>query len=62
MDFYGPLHGKSTLSMFVLIQHPDSRGEVRLASSDATAQPYIDPKYYSHPADLEKAVKGNNTI
>ncbi|XP_022648744.1 uncharacterized protein LOC111245118 isoform X1 [Varroa destructor] len=57
MDFYGPLHGKSTLSMFVLIQHPDSRGEVRLASSDATAQPYIDPKYYSHPADLEKAVK-----
>nr|POE52052.1 oxygen-dependent choline dehydrogenase [Quercus suber] len=33
--------------------HPFSRGSTHIASSDVNAMPDIDPKYFSHPADLE---------
>lgn len=46
------------MQMILLIQHPKSRGEVKLASNDPLATPHIDPKYFSHPDDLEIAVKG----
>lgn len=35
-----------------------SRGEIRLASSDPMAKPIIDPKYLSDPADLWLLVEG----
>jgi choline dehydrogenase-like flavoprotein len=37
---------------------PESRGEVRLVSSDAFAEPAIDPNYLSHPNDLRHSVDG----
>ncbi|KAI1500750.1 alcohol oxidase [Biscogniauxia marginata] len=33
--------------------HPFSRGTTHIASTDADAAPDIDPRYLSHPADLE---------
>lgn len=35
------------------LSHPLSRGSVHLASKDPEATPIIDPKYLSHPFDLE---------
>ncbi|KAK6217967.1 putative NRPS-like protein biosynthetic cluster [Pestalotiopsis sp. IQ-011] len=33
--------------------HPFSRGSAHIASADPEAKPEIDPRYFSHPADLE---------
>lgn len=33
--------------------HPFSRGTTHISSSDASSPPKIDPRYFSHPADLE---------
>lgn len=33
--------------------HPFSRGTTHISSSDIDAVPHIDPRYFSHPADLE---------
>jgi choline dehydrogenase-like flavoprotein len=38
--------------------HPTSRGTVRLASSDPTAAPLIDPNYWSDPQDKASALGG----
>lgn len=45
-------------SLTVSYNRPESRGEVRLASSDPTADPLIDPAYLSEPADLDAMVEG----
>jgi choline dehydrogenase len=34
----------------------DSRGELRLASTDPTAHPIIDPRYLTEPADVDRLV------
>ncbi|OTB01556.1 putative GMC oxidoreductase [Hypoxylon sp. CI-4A] len=33
--------------------HPFSRGSTHVSSADIDAEPNIDPRYFSHPADLE---------
>ncbi|OTB16166.1 putative GMC oxidoreductase [Daldinia sp. EC12] len=33
--------------------HPFSRGATHISSADIDAEPNIDPRYFSHPADLE---------
>lgn len=33
--------------------HPFSRGSTHISSADASSPPQIDPRYFSHPADLE---------
>jgi choline dehydrogenase-like flavoprotein len=37
---------------------PRSRGTVRIASSDPTAAPLIDPNYWADPYDRECSIKG----
>lgn len=41
------------LSMGASLQHPLSRGKSHISSSDPTAAPVIDPRYLSHPLDIE---------
>lgn len=48
--------GKRYTSMFCAVTHPYSRGSVHIASSDPLAPPAIDPKYFSHPLDIDLAV------
>lgn len=38
--------------------HPRSRGTVRLASSDPSAAPLIDPNYWSDPHDRQMSIEG----
>ena len=56
-------HGRTTVwghgySCHVCLLKPDSRGSVRLASSDPLATPLIDPAFFSAPGDLDRMVKG----
>lgn len=41
---------------------PESRGTVRLATSDPSGAPLIDPNYLAEPRDLEMTVKAVNLI
>jgi len=52
------LHLGHGYSAHLLLARPRSRGEVRLASPDTRAAPLIDPRYFSHPYDMETLVKG----
>ncbi len=45
-------------SAHLLLARPKSLGEVRLASPDTRIAPLIDPKYFSHPYDMETLIKG----
>jgi choline dehydrogenase-like flavoprotein len=49
------LHG---FAAGVVLQHPRSRGEVRLRSSEPLAPPIIQPNYFSDPGDMQVAVAG----
>ena len=56
-------HGRKTTfglgySCHVCLLHPDSRGSVRLASSDPAAAPLIDPNFLGERSDLERLVRG----
>ena len=52
------LHLGHGYSAHLLLARPKSVGEVRLASPDIRVAPLIDPKYFSHPYDMETLVKG----
>ena len=52
------LHLGHGYSAHLLLARPKSVGEVRLASPDTHVAPLIDPRYFSHPYDMETLVKG----
>lgn len=52
------LHLGHGYSAHLLLARPKSVGEVRLASPDTRVAPLIDPRYFSHPDDMETLVKG----
>ncbi|KAF3936893.1 hypothetical protein ABW19_dt0206193 [Dactylella cylindrospora] len=41
------------LSLLGVLEHPFSRGSSHISSPDPTVYPTIDPKYLSHPLDIE---------
>ncbi|KAH7351307.1 hypothetical protein BKA65DRAFT_594087 [Rhexocercosporidium sp. MPI-PUGE-AT-0058] len=41
------------VSFMAVLNHPFSRGNIHIASSSPTDNPLIDPKYLSHPMDIE---------
>lgn len=47
------LHPENFASLGCAQSHPLSRGATHIASADVDAAPEIDPRYLSHPADLE---------
>jgi choline dehydrogenase-like flavoprotein len=48
----------SFLTMLPSLLYPESRGEVRLRSSDPLAPPVLEPRYFSEPADMALLVEG----
>ncbi len=52
------LHLGHGYSAHLLLARPKSVGEMRLASPDTRVAPLIDPRYFSHPYDMETLVKG----
>jgi choline dehydrogenase-like flavoprotein len=49
---------RPALTVMPTLIYPKSRGEMRLASSDPTAAPLIDPKYLSDPQDTKLLMEG----
>ena len=47
-----PLAGKF-ITLGAMLSQPFSRGSVHIASSDSAKEPLIDPKYLTHPLDME---------
>ncbi len=57
-DHVRKMHWGHGYSCHVCVLRPHSRGTVRLASSDPSAAPLIDPAFLSNPRDLETLRKG----
>ncbi|GBM55349.1 hypothetical protein AVEN_187320-1 [Araneus ventricosus] len=55
---FGPYKDKHFYFCLSQILRPKGRGEVTLRSADPYDPPVIDPKYFSHPDDLEVIVEG----
>ncbi|CEJ92598.1 hypothetical protein VHEMI08239 [[Torrubiella] hemipterigena] len=47
------LHAENFISLGFSQSHPFSRGATHITLADATALPSIDPRYLSHPANLQ---------
>ncbi|KAM3072529.1 hypothetical protein ACMFMG_009325 [Clarireedia jacksonii] len=52
-EYFKPKHAEDYITLFVSQNFPLSRGSVHIASSNAQDKPIIDPKYLSHPLDIE---------
>ncbi|MBS0508473.1 MAG: GMC family oxidoreductase N-terminal domain-containing protein [Proteobacteria bacterium] len=57
-DHSRKLHWGHGIGLHVTLLRPQSRGELRLASSDTRDAPLIDPRYFSHPDDMPRLVRG----
>ena len=52
----------SSLTLMPTLIYPESRGSVRLASTDPFTAPLIDPNYLAEPQDLETLVAGMELV
>lgn len=50
---FNKAHEGNYISIVAMLMHPFSRKIIHITSSDPEAQPTIDPKYLSHPLDME---------
>jgi choline dehydrogenase-like flavoprotein len=50
---FGMLEPENFISIVSVLNRPFSRGNVHLTSSDTKANPTFDPRFFSHPLDLE---------
>lgn len=50
-------HDGNYITIVAMLMHPFSRGSVHIASADPTSQPHVDPRYLSHPMDVEMLVR-----
>lgn len=55
---YGPNVGKDTFTIGPVLLRLKSIGYTKLRSADPYDDPIIDPKYFSHPDDINKAIDG----
>ncbi|KAL4916763.1 hypothetical protein BDW62DRAFT_202425 [Aspergillus aurantiobrunneus] len=56
--YEGPNDGYSYMTISAGLVAPLSRGTVDIASNDTEENPIIDPRWFSHPGDIEVAVAG----
>jgi choline dehydrogenase-like flavoprotein len=52
-DLLAPTNPKNQISILAVINHPFSRGVCHIRSADPQDRPILDPRYLSHPLDLE---------
>ncbi|XP_037515456.1 glucose dehydrogenase [FAD, quinone] [Rhipicephalus sanguineus] len=57
-QYYKPFRGEPSFQMIPMVMRPKSRGFVKLRSADPLDDPVIDPRYYSHPDDVDVIVEG----
>ena len=61
-SFYGPHYSQDAVTILPIVLHPKSRGRLWLQSSSPDDPPFIDPKYFSHPADVQTMITAIKTI
>jgi len=59
-DLFGDMMYSEGFSLRPVLLHPQTRGVVRLRSSDPNEHPYIEPNYLAHPDDIKILVEGMN--
>ena len=52
-DYIAPVHPENYITVVTALNHPFSRGSVHITSADVKTKPAWDPKYMSHPLDIE---------
>lgn len=50
---FSKAHDGNYISVVPMLMHAFSRGSVHIESADPSAQPRVDPRYLSHPMDIE---------
>lgn len=53
VEMLNPVLPENYISVLTILNHPFSRGSVHIASPSVSDKPIWDPKYLSHPLDLE---------
>ncbi|XP_063240453.1 glucose dehydrogenase [FAD, quinone]-like isoform X1 [Bacillus rossius redtenbacheri] len=56
--YFEALGARQVASVLPVVLHPRSRGTVRLRDRDPRSVPLIDPRYLSHPRDVEVLLRG----
>ncbi|KAI0470746.1 hypothetical protein GGR56DRAFT_660362 [Xylariaceae sp. FL0804] len=52
-EYLKPYHDENYMTLVTVLSHPFSRGSIHITSADAAVKPEWDPKYMSHPLDME---------
>jgi len=52
-EYIVPCQPDNYVTVMTMLNHPFSRGSVHISSADVNAAPVWDPKYNSHPLDME---------
>jgi choline dehydrogenase-like flavoprotein len=52
-EYIAPVHPENYITVVTALNHPFSRGSVHITSPDINTKPAWDPKYMSHPLDIE---------
>lgn len=50
---FSKAHDGNYITIVTMLMHPFSRGDIHITSGDPTEQPRVDPRYLSHPIDIE---------
>lgn len=50
---FSKAHDGNYITIVTMLMHPFSRGDIHIASGNPTEQPRVDPRYFSHPIDIE---------
>nr|XP_050038124.1 4-pyridoxate dehydrogenase-like [Dermacentor andersoni] len=56
-EYYKPYRGRNAFQLAPLLNRLKSRGVIKLRSNNYRDPPILDPRYYSHPADIEIAAE-----
>lgn len=61
-SFYGSHYAQDAVTILPIVLHPKSRGWVRLQSSNPDDPPLINPRYLTHPDDVQTLVNAIKII
>ncbi|KAK6201988.1 hypothetical protein LQW54_009201 [Pestalotiopsis sp. IQ-011] len=57
-----PSRPENYITVMTMLNHPFSRGSVHISSSDVQQKPTLDPKYLSHPLDLQVLAQNVHSV
>lgn len=52
-SYITPVQPQNFITIMTVLNHPFSRGSVHITSPDVNVKPVLDPRYMTHPLDLE---------